>query len=214
MKKIDLMIFDLDGTLVSSGKDLAQAINFTLKEMKLPQKNEGEIISFVGDGVRNLVEKAMETQQTALVDKALDIFSDYYGKHFLDNTKLYPYVLDVLKNFRNKIKVILTNKRNKFSLPIVRALKIEQHFSDIIGGDSFSYKKPDPHLIDHLLQKYDITKDKTVMIGDGVNDVRVAKNSGILSVIFLNGLGERKVLLAENADYYCESLIEINSLFI
>jgi len=214
MKKIDLMIFDLDGTIVSSGADLARAINYTLKELGLPQRTETEIIGFVGDGVKNLIEKALGNQEGSVVDEALAIFSDYYSEHLVENTKLYPHVLDVLKNFAKKTKVILTNKRHKFSLSITRGLKIDKYFEDIIGADSMPYKKPDARLIDYLLNKYSVEKDKVVMIGDGINDIYLAKNSGILSVVFLNGLGNRDDLLAECADYYCESLKEINSLFI
>ena len=75
------------------------------------------------------------------------------------------------------------------------------------------YKKPDKRLVDYLLHKYNKEKEKTVIIGDGINDIALAKNSGILSCAYLNGLGKRKDLLAADADYYCENLLEINSLF-
>jgi phosphoglycolate phosphatase len=214
MKKIDLMIFDLDGTLVSSGTDLAVAVNYTLKELGLARRPEKEIIGFVGDGVRKLIEKTLGNPQVRLVDNALKIFTDYYSEHLLDNTKLYPAVTDVLKNFADKTKIILTNKRYEFTLKIARALNLEKHFHEIIGADSMPYQKPDARLIDYLLHKYEAEKDKTVMIGDGINDIYVAKNAGISSVAYLNGLGSKDDLLSAKADYYCESLSELNSLFI
>ncbi|HPW23517.1 MAG TPA: HAD-IA family hydrolase [Smithellaceae bacterium] len=213
MRTIDLMIFDLDGTIVSSGVDLVNSVNYTLKVLGLPPKTEKEIISFVGDGVRRLIERALASQEESVVEKALAVFSDYYAQHLLDNTKLNPYALEVLENFADKIKVILTNKRYNFTLTIARGLKIERYFSEIIGADSLPYKKPDARLIDYLLGKYKVERDKAVMIGDGINDIYVAKKSGISSVVYLSGLGNRKDLLAGEADYYCESLREINSLF-
>ena len=214
MKKLDLMIFDLDGTLVSSGTDLAVAVNFTLKELGLPPRTEKEIIGFVGDGVRKLIEKSLGDLRERLVDNALKIFTDYYSDHLLDNTNLYPGVLEVLTNFADKTKIILTNKRYEFTLKIARALNVENHFQQIIGADTLPYQKPDARLIDYLLHKYEAEKDKTVMIGDGINDIYVAKNAGISSAAYLNGLGLKDDLLSAEADYYCESLLELNSLFI
>lgn len=214
MKKIDLMIFDLDGTLVSSGTDLVLAVNYTLRELGLPQRPEKEIISFVGDGVRKLIERTLGNRQEKLADNALKIFTDYYSEHLLDNTKLYPNILDVLTNFTDKTKIILTNKRYEFTLKIARGLQIEKYFNELIGADTLPYQKPDGRLIDYLLDKYRVEKDKTVMIGDGINDIYVAKNAGIISAAFLNGLGLKDDLLAAEADYYCESLLELNSLFI
>ena len=100
MKKVDLMIFDLDGTLVSSGADLIQSINYTLNALKLKEKSEKEILSFVGDGVRKLIERALGQDHIKYHEEAMIIFTDYYGKHLLDNTVLYPQVEDVLNNFR------------------------------------------------------------------------------------------------------------------
>jgi len=214
MKKIDLMIFDLDGTLVSSGTDLAVAVNYTLKELGLPPRPEKEIIGFVGDGIRKLIQRSLGDLREGFVDNALKIFTDYYSEHLLDNTNLYPDVLDVLTNFADKTKIILTNKRYEFTLKIVRGLNLENHFNEIIGADTLPYQKPDARLIDYLLHKYEVKKDKTVMIGDGINDIYVAKNAGIISAAYLNGLGSKDDLLAAKADYYCESLLELNSLFI
>jgi len=144
----------------------------------------------------------------------LKIFTNYYSEHLLDNTNLYPDVPDVLTNFADKTKIILTNKRYEFTLKIARGLNLENHFHEIIGADTLPYQKPDGRLIDYLLDKYRVEKDKTVMIGDGINDIYVAKNAGIISAAFLSGLGLKKNLLAAEADYYCESLLELNSLFI
>lgn len=213
MKRIDLMIFDLDGTLVSSGADLIQSINYTLNALKLKEKQEKEILSFVGDGVRKLIERALGENHIKYHEDAMRIFTDYYGKHLLDNTLLYPQVEDVLNNFRKKTKIILTNKRYSFTMAITQGLNIAKYFVEIIGSDSTPFQKPDRRVIDYILNKYGVAKESTLIIGDGINDIAVAKNSGILSCAYLNGLGNRQDLLNLNADYYCEDLLEINSLF-
>jgi phosphoglycolate phosphatase len=213
MKELDLMIFDFDGTLVTTGTDLAQSINYTLDTLKLEKKPEEEIISFVGDGIGTLIQRALGQDNVKYQEEAMGIFADYYGKHLMDNAGLYPHVEEVLKNFDNKTKIILTNKSYDFTLMIARKLNIEKYFAEIVGIDSTPFAKPDRRIIDYLLDKYRAAKEKTLITGDGRNDILVAKNSGILSCAYLNGLGGRKDLLNLNADYYCEDLLEIKSLF-
>jgi phosphoglycolate phosphatase len=213
MKTIDLMIFDLDGTLVSSGADLIQSINYTLNALGLNEKPEKEILGYVGDGVRKLIEKVLGKDHMKYHEEAMIIFTDYYGKHLLDNTGLCHQVEEVLKNFENKTKIILTNKRYNFTLAIAQGLNIAKYFVEIIGADSTPFQKPDRRVIDYILNKYGVAKRNTLIIGDGINDIAVAKNSGILSCAYLNGLGNRQKLLNLHADYYCENILEINSLF-
>jgi HAD superfamily hydrolase (TIGR01549 family) len=126
---------------------------------------------------------------------------------------LCPEAEEILKYFQHKNKVILTNKRYNFTMAISHGLGIEKYFIEIIGDGSLPYKKPDKRLVDYLLHKYSKEKEKTVIIGDGINDINLAKNSGILSCSCLNGLGKREDLLTANADYYCENILEISSLF-
>jgi phosphoglycolate phosphatase len=213
MRKVDLIIFDFDGTLVETGTDLAQSVNYMLKTLLLQERTETEIISFVGDGINNLIEKALGQDNAEYHGEALDIFTQYYSTHLLDNTKLCQYAEDVLINYTDKTKIILTNKRHKFTLAIAQGLNIEKYFVEIIGVDSIPYRKPDQRAVDYILNKYDTAKEKTVIIGDGVNDIVVARKSGILSCAYLNGLGDRQELLSLMADYYVETLLEVNTLF-
>jgi HAD superfamily hydrolase (TIGR01549 family) len=131
----------------------------------------------------------------------------------LNNTGLCPQVEEVLNNFENKTKIILTNKLYNFTLAIAQGLNIAKYFVEIIGSDSTPFQKPDRRVIDYILNKYGVAKENTLIIGDGINDIAVAKHSGILSCAYLNGLGNRQDLLNLNADYYCDDLLEINSLF-
>ncbi|MEN6376004.1 MAG: HAD-IA family hydrolase [Smithella sp.] len=213
MKEVELLIFDFDGTLVSTGADLIVSVNYTLEHLGCGPRRDDEIISFVGDGVNELIERSLGKNHLTLFPEALRIFSSHYGEHFLDNTVLYPGAKELLQHFQQKKKVILTNKRYPFTLAMSRGLSIEKYFEEIIGDGSFPYRKPDKRLVDYLVSKYSVEKDKIVIIGDGINDVALAKNSGILSCAFLNGLGKRIDLLAAHADYYCESLAEIKSFF-
>ncbi len=213
MKKIDLMIFDFDGTLVYSGNDLVNSVNHTLKQLGIPLLDRKTIIGFVGDGVARLIERSLDDKHSELFDQAMEIFKAHYAEHLLDTTGLYPGVTDVLEHFRDRKKVIVTNKLYGFTLKIAEALGIDGYFEDIIGLDSFPRRKPDPGLLIPLLERYGVDKRKTVVIGDGVNDILFAKNTGTLSCALLNGLGDRDKLLSLDPDYSCEDISELKELF-
>ncbi|KAF0154402.1 MAG: phosphoglycolate phosphatase [Syntrophaceae bacterium] len=213
MKKVDLMIFDFDGTIADTGADLVSSINQTLTSMRLDPRSAEEIISFVGDGIKRLMERSLGESNKGRLEEAMSIFSGHYEKHLLDQTVLCPHVEDVLKYFNHKMKVILTNKRYHLTLAIARGLHIDRYFMEIVGADSTPFQKPDQRVVEYLLDKYNVAAQKAVIIGDGVNDIAVAKNAGILSCAYLNGLGDKETLLTMEADFYCENLMEINSLF-
>jgi phosphoglycolate phosphatase len=213
MKKVDLMIFDFDGTLADTGADLVSSINYTLTAMRLEARPSEEIIGFVGDGVKKLVERSLGENQKGRLEEAMNIFSGHYEKHLLDHTVLCPQIEDVLKYFNHKMKVILTNKRYNLTLAIARGLHIDRYFMEIVGADSTPFQKPDQRVVEYLLDKYNVAAQKAVMIGDGINDIAVSKNAGTLSCAYLNGLGNKETLLKMEADFYCENLMEINSLF-
>ena len=213
MTKVDLMIFDFDGTIADTGQDLVSSINHTLTAMRLDSRPSKEIISFVGDGIKTLIERSLGEKSKDRLEEAMSIFSGYYEKHMMDKTVLCPQIENVLKYFNHKMKVILTNKRYYLTVAIARGLHIDRYFMEIVGADSTPFQKPDKRVVEYFLEKYNVAPQKAVIIGDGVNDVAVAKNAGILSCAYLSGLGNKEALLTMEADFYCENLLEINSLF-
>ena len=213
MKHIELMIFDLDGTLVNSGGDIVASVNHTLKSLDIREKTQEEILTFVGDGVNKMIERALGKDFQYLFDQAMDIFSAYYTEHMLDTTCLCDSVIEALEHFSNKKKVIITNKRRYFTLKMTDALGISKYFEEIIGADSTAYKKPDPRLFIPLLERVDAVHNDTVVIGDGVNDIMLAKNTGVLSCALLNGFTDRDILLSLEPDFACEGLGELIKIF-
>jgi phosphoglycolate phosphatase len=213
MKHIDLMVFDLDGTLVDSGNDIAASVNYTLKVLGIPTKKYEEILLYVGDGVQKLIERSLGEDNHHRFDDAMGIFSAYYAEHMLDSTTLYEPVIEVLEHFCDKRKVIITNKREYFTHEITNSLDISKYFEEIIGSDRTAFKKPDARLLLPLLEKYCAENHRAVVIGDGINDIKLAQNTGVLSCALLNGLTERNILLSLKPDFMCESLSELISLF-
>jgi phosphoglycolate phosphatase len=211
---VELMIFDFDGTLATSGGDIASAVNHALASLGLPQRPYEEVILFVGDGVRKLIERSLGSDNPELYDQALAFFSAYYTEHMMDSTILYPGMLEVLNHFRDKRKVIVTNKRIFFTRKMTDALNITACFDDIIGADTTPYIKPDARLVYPLLERFQAAPRHTVVIGDGPNDILLARNSGVLSCIYLNGLGQREELLALKPDLTYEDPSALQGFFI
>ena len=147
-------------------------------------------------------------------DKALQIFSEYYSVQMLKNTRLFPDVIAVLEHFREKRKLIMTNKRYRFTKEIADTLGITPYFDEIIGRDSYPYSKPDPRVLTEAMERCKTEGSRTVVIGDGVNDIKMAKQAGALVCACLNGLGKREELLDLKPDLVCENLREITTLIV
>jgi len=210
---VDLMIFDFDGTLVNTGDDLAHGINYTLQMMNLPEIAPEVILTFVGDGVGRLIERALgKGGDEQRKSEALEVFSRHYEEHLLDNTVPYPGVLDMLNHFHGKRKIILTNKRFCFTEKICEGLHMRDYFIDIIAGDSTPFLKPDPELLNIIQERHPFRRDQAVIIGDGVNDLLLAKNTGLLCACHLNGLGKKEDLQALQPDMTFEHFTELKGL--
>ncbi len=179
---MDLLIFDLDGTLIDSRLDLAQAVNATRRHMgKEPLENE-RVYSYVGNGAPVLIRRAMGEQATeAELQEALEYFMEYYGDHDLDYTTLYPGVKDSLDRLlaAEKRMAVLTNKPVRMSRSIVKGLGVAEHFVQVYGGNSFEFKKPNPIGIEALMRETGIDRARTMMIGDSSVDVQTARNAGV-----------------------------------
>jgi phosphoglycolate phosphatase len=213
MTYVDLMVFDFDGTLVNSGADIAASVNHTLQSLGMPRKHPEEIMHFIGDGVQKLIERSLGPDSVDRFQEALEIFASHYAEHMLDETYLYDTVMEVIRHFETKRKVIVTNKRMRFTAEIANTFGLTKHFDDMIGADSTQYKKPDARLLYPLMERYNAAPDRTVVIGDGVNDILLARHAGAVSCALLNGLTRREDLLRLNPDFTCENILELKDLF-
>jgi phosphoglycolate phosphatase len=179
---IKLAIFDLDGTLIDSKKDLVLSVNATLAGMGLPALPEAIVSSYVGNGAPVLIERALGEHFTADSHAwALQHFLDYYKEHKLDNTRFYPGVDQTLRRLHAAgIRLaILTNKPVGASIAIIDGLGASALFDRIYGGNSFPEKKPHPIGVDTLVSELAIPRENTLMVGDSRVDVETARNAGI-----------------------------------
>jgi phosphoglycolate phosphatase len=179
---MDLLIFDLDGTLIDSKQDLSNAVNATRVYMGRDRIDDEIAASWVGNGAPVLIRRAMGTEASeADVERALVYFLTWYREHMLDHTVLYPGVrdgLDRLKAAGLKMAV-LTNKPVRFSRDLVTGLGLGAHFFQVYGGNSFDQKKPHPIGIDTLREEAGTSAERTLMVGDSAVDIRTARNAGV-----------------------------------
>lgn len=180
----ELILFDFDGTLIDSVPDLAAAINHLLQHLGRDGFDEDRIRSWVGNGARALVERALRASYNdasalseGLVDEALEIFLAFYAGNLAVNTVTYPHVPEILHRLRSLgfRMAIVTNKPHAFIDPILESLGMEEFFECKLGGDSLPYKKPNPAPLLHVCDTLGVDRDKCVMIGDSKNDILAAK---------------------------------------
>ena len=213
MHPVDLLIFDLDGTLVDSKDDIASSVNLTLAELGLPTKEPKVIAGFIGEGVRRLLQQAVGEGQQEPFKKAMRIFRRHYLAHLLDTTRFYPGIEEVLDYFKDKKKAVVTNKPIEYTEKIIDGLKARERFDLILGGDSLNNLKPHPEMLHKVLEEMEVRRDQSVMIGDGINDILAAHAAGIKICAVGYGLGDPVHLKKGEPDFFCERIEELKDLF-
>ncbi|MCL2485351.1 MAG: HAD-IA family hydrolase [Endomicrobia bacterium] len=205
----DFLIFDLDGTIADSQKDITSAINLVRNEYGCKPLTVKKVRSFLGSGVNALIDKAFPGPDKEIHKNALKRFKFHYGQTLTDTTVLYPGIEKTLKTLKSKKKAILSNKTEDFSQEIVKRLRISKYFIEVWGGDTAGVKKPDPKPVFDLMKIAGIKPDKTVLIGDSENDFRAAKAAGIASIAVLYGYSDIKQIKKFKPDYIIEKPEEI-----
>ncbi|MDE5763952.1 MAG: HAD family hydrolase [Ruminococcus sp.] len=207
-----IVIFDLDGTLVNSITDLANAVNYGLKQLKYPQHPTESYKQMVGNGAKILCHCALPDDKKEDTDKLLAVFKEYYDRHYLDNTELYNGIGKLIHDiFTHGIPVaVATNKPHDVAVKIVGTL-IPDIYSNItvLGNCGERPKKPDPAIINEIIAKYPDFNDSVVMIGDSNVDIQTAKNAGIHSIGCTWGFRNREELEKEGAEFIVDSPAEI-----
>jgi phosphoglycolate phosphatase len=216
MKAIEMMVFDLDGTLIRSLDDLAASVNHALAVLGLSPLQAGIVATFVGDGTLMTVQRALNSagqENMDLLMRAYNIFKEYYTAHCLDNTRLYPGVEETLRHFQGKALAVSTNKPHIFARQILEGLGVAHFFADIMGDGNSPHLKPHPWALESLMEKHRVKPEKTVMVGDGRNDILCARNAGTLCCAVGYGTTEPAVLREMKPDFFCETFTELTNLF-
>ena len=177
----DLLVFDLDGTLIDSTQDLAQSVNATRADAGLPPLPTAAIASYVGDGAEMLIRRALGSAASDdNVSRGLAFFLQYYRDHMLDHTIVYDGVREALAvwSAAGLSMAVLTNKPERFSRDLVAGLGLGECFARVYGGNSFQTKKPEPYGLRRIMRELSFSPEQTLMIGDSSVDVLTARNAG------------------------------------
>ena len=223
-RSIQLVIFDLDGTLIDSRLDLVHSVNAALRHIGRPELPDDVIASYVGDGAPVLIQRALggEEVEEELVRKGLEFFLSYYRAHKLDHTTVYPGVAAALAAIQNMAApssngsprklAVLSNKPVIPSKAIIDALGLGQFFSQVYGGNSFGTKKPDPEGARRLLEEYGVQPQQAAIIGDSHVDVNTGRNAGMVTVGVTYGFAPH-TLQDEPPDVMVDHPSELPALF-
>jgi phosphoglycolate phosphatase len=177
---VPLLIFDLDGTLVDSKKDLTSSVNHVRARFDLAALSENEIAGFIGDGAQMLIQRALGAGASESdVQSGLQLFLSYYREHMLDTSVLYPGVHETLQRLSYCRLALLTNKPIRFSRTMLEGLGILHYFAAVYGGNSFARKKPDPVGVFQILSDTNGQAENTWMIGDSAVDVLTGRGAGV-----------------------------------
>ncbi|WP_421781263.1 HAD family hydrolase [Kiloniella litopenaei] len=216
MTKRNVLVFDLDGTLIESAPDLALSLQILLKSEGRREPDLVEVKSMIGDGATKLVERGYAATGAALSKEEqkekVKKFLDIYSENLVIETYLYENCRRVLENLKAagwKL-LICTNKPYAPTLEIMNRFDLNGLFDKAVGGDSYTVKKPDPDHILKLLEETGFNPEQAIMIGDGVNDVLAAKNAGIPSILFTHGYGT-EAAKAQNPDIIIDGFHQLES---
>jgi phosphoglycolate phosphatase len=206
------LIFDLDGTLIDSQRDLIRSVNVMLREMGRAELKEETISGYIGQGAPILVGRALgEGVSEEEHKRALQFFLRYYEEHKMDTTRAYPGVAETLKELAGLPMAILTNKPARISVRILDELGLKRYFRAIYGGNSFETKKPDPLGANTILREFGVVPHEALLIGDSEVDVQTARNAGALAAAVNYGFGVHD-RAAHPADIYLERFSELIEL--
>ena len=188
MKKIKAAIFDLDGTIINTLVDLANAGNTVLERMGLPTHPIEKYNYFVGSGIYNLARRILPEELKSdedLVKKVFDQFNAEYAIHYMDNTAAYEGMKETLDELRSMgIKVgVLTNKGHEFTVPMVKKVYGDYPFEIVLGKTDRFPVKPDRGLIMHVINEMSVTPEECIYIGDSNVDMMTARNGEIEEII-------------------------------
>jgi phosphoglycolate phosphatase len=220
MISIEMMLFDLDGTLIDSKADLARSINLMLGELDRPPLDEDVVGSFVGDGVRVLVYRSLTATDPNhtppdeyMHADGIALMHKHYAEQMFVSTNLFPGVRETLEHFSGKRKAVVTSKEVRFTEMILEQLGIQRFFDCIIGGDTVDARKPDPRPVAEAVKRLGGEPREAVMVGDSENDVNAGRRAGTLTCAACYGFRTAEQMRKSSPDFLIERFDQLTGLF-
>jgi phosphoglycolate phosphatase len=184
-----LIVFDLDGTLIDSRRDLADSANQLITERGGKPLDLDDITRMVGGGAAQLVQSALEASGLESTEDGLRRFLEIYDTRMLSTTRAYPGIPQALAQLSGHARAVLTNKPKRPAEWILTMLGLRHHFVEIVGGDGPHARKPDPQGLAYLMATHGASADETVLVGDSPIDVETARRAGTRCCVVSYGFG-------------------------
>lgn len=218
MNNYKLIIFDMDGTILNTLADLANAINHTLEHFGYPTRSQSEVRSFLGNGSRYLVEHSLPADKAVdaeLVDQTLAYYSAYYKEHCAIHTKPYSGILELLAKLReqNKLIAVVSNKPD-FGVQSLCQCHFPGLFHFACGERQGIRRKPAPDSVLEVLKKLQLQPQDAVYIGDSEVDIATAKNAGLEAIIVTWGFRDKDQLIKAGASRLAASVKELEDMLL
>ena len=213
---INTIVFDLDGTLLNTLEDLQDSVNFALERQNFPLRDLGEIRSFVGNGIRLLMERAVpENTDNETFEICFKDFCDYYKIHMEDKTAPYDGINDMLTNIKKAgfKTAIVTNKADFAAQDLCKRM-FGENIDFVVGSSDDRPNKPAPDGVFYALEQLDSAIENTIFVGDADTDILTAKNAGLPSIGVLWGFRDREIIEEAGAEYIVENVKDLEKLLI
>jgi len=219
MKRPEMLLIDVDGTLVDSVPDLAFCVDAMMEQLDRPLYGEAVVRNWVGNGVERLVRRALIGRldgepDEADFERAFPIFVELYRENTSGRSHLYPGIregLDYLRQVGYPLGSV-TNKAAQFTEPLLRDLGVRDYFDIVISGDTLPRKKPDPLPLLHAAEHFRVAPETALMVGDSVSDVKAARAAGFAIVCMSYGYNHGLDIRTAEPDAVIDSLIELKGL--
>jgi phosphoglycolate phosphatase len=215
-KETEMVLFDLDGTLVDSAPDLAYSVDATLHEIGLPARGEAKIRHWIGNGIERTLKRAMLDNMAGepdadLFNKALSIFMEIYSNNATRQSRFYDGARESMDYLKNNDYMIgcVTNKREKFTHILLKELGVFDYFGVVISGDTLPKKKPDPLPLLHAAEYFNVRPEHALMVGDSTNDVYAARAAGFKILCVSYGYNHGRDIREARPDAVVDSLAEL-----
>lgn len=212
----DLVIFDLDGTLIDSSPDIILSAKYVIEKFGLPERDDAFIAGCIGGGARALVKKCAGDVSQGLLEDATEEFMRYYQQNCAIKSYLYEGVAQTLEQLKNGgvTMAVATMKVRQATLKMLSDYHIDHYFSTVVTTDDVLKGKPDPECILKILTEQKFDQSQTIIVGDSPADINAGMNAGVKTCAVLYGFGAAATLTELNPDYMIDKFESLKDIIL
>ena len=209
---VDLIIFDLDGTLADTLPDITAAANFACRRLGLPEHPPEAVRGMIGGGERKLMERLLGPAHQDRVEDCQRLYLDHYTRHNGELTRVYPGVPETLGRLSGKKLAVLSNKLQRLTQQTLEAVDLTRFFTAIRGGGAGLALKPAPDHLLALIADLGVGPSRSLMVGDKIADIQTGRGAGAFTAAVTYGYGDLEALKAASPDFLLARLAQLPDL--